>query len=296
MMISSEYYLALFDVLGFKRKFNNLGLPKIAAIYELLIEAVNKHNEHIDRVFGILGFSESAYWAAGGEIVIFNKVYGAYSSDTILVWSHSLWPEARDKTADQRNKLAEDPARGWIYKTIPCDVFLNTCNELICHSIEVELPLRGSLSMGTAILDETKRVFLGAPLIESHELERGQEFIGASFCPSITKQTIPARFKLPFTKHLKKGYEDKFGGFVLDWPRHWRNTRGSDAKSKIRNLSKDAQAYSTYYDNTTQLLDLSDQYKNKYETPEEVSIRTVYEAFSSPNLVATVKAVRAVRG
>lgn len=290
-----DYFLALFDVLGFRNKFDALGLSGIADRYDLLICGVDRHNEHNAEVFGDGDFKESAYWTAEGGVVIFTKVFGAYASDSILIWAHSAWPEARDKTNEQRSELAKDPARGWMFQTIPCDPFLTVCNELICHSIEVGLPLRGALSMGPAILDESRRVFLGAPLIEAATLERGQRMIGASLCPSLTGQTIPARFRLPFDGHMKAGYGDAYSGMALDWPRHWRKTRTGGARLQVRELSQNAGDAAVYYENTLQFIDFSNQHRDMHEAPTDVSVRRAYAAFSSPHLAASVRPVRRYR-
>ena len=291
----ARYFLAVFDVLGFKQKFDALGLAEIARRYGRLIDVVDKQNRRIEELFGgSFRLRESAYWVASGELVIVNKVFGAYASDSILIWAHSLWSEGRDKTSAERADLATDPATGWMYRGVPCDVLVEVCNELICHSIEAGLPLRGALAMGDTALDLEHRVFLGAPLIEAATLERGQRMIGASFCPSFMNQTIPGRFRLSFDAHVKEEFRTSFGGATLDWPRHWRKTRQGSPRPHIRRLGRGANDRSIYYDNTLSLCDLSDQWRDMHESPEDVSIQSVYEAFSSPELEASVIPVRSV--
>jgi hypothetical protein len=48
----------------------------------------------------------------------------------------------------------------------------------------MELPLRGRMAVGEAILDKTNGVHLGVPLVEVARLERAQEWIGCSVGPS----------------------------------------------------------------------------------------------------------------
>jgi hypothetical protein len=287
-----KYLLAFFDILGFEKRFEEVGLEEIANRYDSLIDAVDRRNEHIATLFGDMNFHESAYWASEGDVVIFNRIAGAYASDSLLVWASYLYPEARDKTVAQREQGAKDPAGGWVYHAVPCDNFMDMCNELICRSIEVGLPFRGALAMGSAILNKERRVFLGSPIIEAARLEPGQRFIGASLCRSFVPQTIPKRFLLPFDSHLKEGYQVLFGDAVLDWPRHWRKTRTDDARARIDSLSQNAGASSSYYEHTRALIDLSETYADRFESPHEVSIRAVYKEYSSPKLAVRLRLVR----
>lgn len=286
-----EYAVAFFDILGFKRKFEALGLAEIEKRYFSLIATVDRFNANTASIFGDLNFRESAYWTADGDVFVLNRIAGAYASDSIVVWAPSVWPEAREKTGEERAELAKDPAKGWVYATIPCDNLLNACNELICHSIEIGLPFRGALSMGPAILDERRSVFLGAPLIEAATLERGQMMVGASFCPSFVQQIIPGRFVLPFDA-LRSGFKSGFRGAVLDWPRHWRRTRSLDIRQVMDELGRDAGAASRYYENTLALIDLSERARDQHESPEDLSIRATYPAYANPQLAADFRAVR----
>ncbi|HEY0662042.1 MAG TPA: hypothetical protein VGD21_12070 [Lysobacter sp.] len=286
-----EYVVAFFDILGFKQKFEALGLPEIERRYFSLITTVDRFNANTASIFGDLNFKESAYWTTDSDIFVLNRISGAYASDSIVVWAPSVWPEARQKTRQERDELAKDPGHGWLYSTIPCDNLLNVCNELVCRSIELGLPFRGALSMGPAILDERRSVFLGQPLIDAATLERGQMMIGASFCPAFMEQVIPRRFILPFDA-LKAGFKTGYGGAVLDWPRHWRRTRTQDIRDVMANLGHDAGAASHYYENTLALVELSEQFGDRYGSPEEQSIRANYPAYANPELATYFRAIR----
>lgn len=290
-----SYLVGYFDVLGFEDRFSKFGLNEIARKYDELIDIVNSRNAKMAEMFEHADFHESAYWSAEAEVCIFNRITGAYASDSILIWANSAYPEARGMTDSERIALAKDPASGWQYHPIPCDNFVNSCNELVCHSLEVELPLRGAVSMGLAILDENRRVFLGAPLIEAARLEHAQTILGVGLCPSFLQQTIPKRFLVPFDGHLKDGCDAWYGGFILDWPRHWRNTRATDPRAAVRRLNQDPKV-AAYYENTLRFLDQSDDLAGQYESPEETSIRKVYAEYSHEELQASVRPVRRVPG
>jgi hypothetical protein len=225
--------IGFFDVLGFKNRFQNLGLSEIAKRYDALIDLVNTRSAHMATLFGGMNFHEGAYLVQGPDAFILHRMHGAYASDSLLIWAHANFPEARGISEQERKKLAADPAQGWMYHPIPYDVFFGECNELMCHSLEVDLPLRGAFAMGKAILDGDRRVFLGQPLIDANGLEHAQRIIGASFTKSFASQTIPKRFGLPFDSHLKDKNNTLFAGQILDWPRHWRSTRRNDLRKIV---------------------------------------------------------------
>lgn len=293
-MISPHGYLvALFDILGFEQKFEEIGLKEMLSRYEALIEVVNYRKEQIKRVFGDNGFSEAPYWSSDGDIFIFNEIHGAYASDSILLWTNRTWPEARGKTIEECKNHLSDSANAWAFQPIPCDNFLDVCNEIMCRSIEVGLPLRGAISVGNAIFDESRNIFLGQPIVEAARLEKGQQFIGTSFCSSAINQTIPKRYILQFDRHIKDGYENNWGGFVLDWPRHWRKTRSLDLSRVIQRMDTSIN-HSAYYKNTIDCISLSQKFATQFEGIEETSIRSVYEAFAWSNKQLSIRA-RAVR-
>jgi hypothetical protein len=287
------YLVGLFDILGFEKKLASIGLAEMLACYEVLIDAVDYRKEQEQRVFVDMDFKESAYWRAEGDVGIFSKTHGAYASDSILLWANRTWPEARDKSPEDIERLSKDPAKGWAFHPTPCDNFLDVCNDLMCCGLETGLPLRGAISMGEAVLDGNKNIFLGHPIIEAARLERGQRFIGASLCKSFVNQTIPKRYLQQFDMHLKDGYAEQYGGFVLDWPRHWRKTRSGDLSQIIKEMNNDAQ-FSAYYENTLDLIAHSDKFAAQFESKEEISIRSVYDEFSFSNEKLTVPA-RAIR-
>ena len=287
------YQIALFDILGFEGRLAARGLTSIADAYEVLISDVEARNRHMAKLFGPIGFAEAPYWTSDGDVFIFNKIFGAFASDSILLWAHRTWPDVRDKKQEDLVRLANNPADGWKAHPIPCDNFLDTCNEVMCQGLEVGLPLRGAIAMGEAILDENRRVFLGQPIVDAARMEKAQRFVGASLCSSFTSQTIPKRFTLPFNEHLKDSPPAMWSGLTLDWPRHWRNTRHDDAKERVAALDIQPN-YSRYYTTTLRLIDASNALGTQHESPSDISIRAQYPEFASPELAVHARAVRRV--
>jgi hypothetical protein len=285
------YIVALFDILGFEQRFKARGLRGMYAAYRALIEDVDGRNEHMAKLFGDMKFCEAPYWSADGEIFVFNRIQGAYASDSILLWADRTWEEARMMSARDLCSISFDHAYGWLAYPIPSDHFFDACNELMCHAIEINLPLRGAISVGAAILDSENRVFLGQPLIDVARMEKAQRFIGASLCASLTRLPlpIPKRYLIDFDEHLKDGQRNEWGGHVLDWPRHWRRTRKGDVREYVRAMNTD-RAHTRYYDVTLRLIDMSDSLAHLHETEDDVSIRTQYPEFSRENKALSVRA------
>jgi hypothetical protein len=294
----NRFSLCFFDVLGFETRFSDLGLHGMLQKYVSLIGLVNARNENMRRLFGEMGFSESAYWTSDHDAFIFSQLYGAYASDSLLVWAHTDFPAARypaalDLTPAERQRRASEPGDGWQYHPIPCDNLLDVCNEMICHSLEIGLPLRGALALGEAVLHGERGVYLGQPLIDAARMEHSQRIIGASFTRSFMNQIVPQRYLVPFDSHLKDVRDGMFQGNILDWPRHWRATRKTDAREVIRTLNTLPSA-TAYYDNTLRMIDASDAREGMFDGPEETRIRSAYPQFSAPELSLRARAVRRI--
>jgi len=295
--IIRPYAVGIFDVLGFKNKFESLGFEKIIEMYAALIDIVvesDKHRADIDSLFPHK--KEGPYWCSGGEIVIDNRIYAAYASDTFLIWSNYTWPALDTKERNELQQLSTDPLHDWLFHPVPCDRLLDVCNELICRSLQVGLPLRGALAVGDAVLDKVRNIFLGQPIIDAHILEVNQRFIGAGICESFTHQTIPPRYRLKFNKQSKERLEKESGEMILDWPRHWRNTRKFDVRKILKSMDVDGK-FSEYYKNTLASVDLSEKYVDEFEPGDACPIRSNYEQFSysrGGEIAAYVQPVRKV--
>ena len=284
------------DVLGFETKFNLLGLGGILEKYEKLIQVINEQNESTEKWFGTMNFSEGAYWTAEQDAFISQRIYGTYASDSILLFANADFPEnsypkALNLTVEERSKRAKDPGTGWMYQTIPCDNFLNVCNEIICHSIEIGFPLRGCIAMGEAVLHLDRRIFLGKPLLEAVRLENSQVCIGTVFTKSFMLQLVPKRYQISYNSHFKAEIPPNFSGTILDWPRHWRNTRKDNLQNAIDLLNINPE-YDEYYKKTQSIIDVSNSTSELFNSPNDIYIKNVYPQFSSELLELFCRPVR----
>lgn len=288
------YSVALFDILGFGERFAASGLEAMATKYERLIDSVDQRNRHMAQLAECLHIEDEAIWSAEGDALVFNRVYGAYASDTILIWAHALFPEARGLSEQERILRAGNPSNGWKFLPIPCDRFLEACCEVVCVALELELPVRGAITMGQGILNARKGVFLGQPIIDAARMEKNQKLIGASICRSyLSSQVIPGPYALPAQWHIKDVDKGDFSGLVLNWPRHWRVTRRLDLAAVINSLNT-SPAHSKPYENSLELIELSQLLAQEARTDHYVSTRAYYPQFASPGLKMSARATRRV--
>jgi hypothetical protein len=216
--------VCLLDVLGFESLLKKHGLSGIHAKYAKLIDYVKEQKGGIDLVPTPDG------QVAVGWLVIGN----AYFSDSLLFWTN--------------------------YSKMALPSFTHCIAEAICFGLEIELPLRGAIAVGEAILDADKGVFLGTPLVEVARTERLQQWIGASFGPSFSQPGFNEGFYLHTILPYKSQYKDRENvfatGMAVDWPRRWREGRKSDVLLTLEALDHDPQ-FSEYYKRTEKFIHFS---------------------------------------
>lgn len=217
--------VCLLDVLGFESLFKTIGLEAIKERYTQLTEYVKKQTGGVDVVPTPDGH------VAVGWLVIGNE----YFSDTLLFWTK--------------------------YSKISLPSFTQLIAETVCWGLEHELPLRGTIAVGEAILDAESHIYLGQPIIEAARTEGAQEWIGVSFGPSFLAPDFNNGFYLhtilPYKSHYKNKVSPYASGITVDWPRKWRETRKTDLQSIVSAMDTDKQ-FSQYYKRTLDFIMFSE--------------------------------------
>jgi len=220
-----RYVVCLLDVLGFEDLLRRVGLRGLQKKYTELVDYVKQQRGGIN----IVPLPDSH--VAVGWLNLGN----AYFSDSLLFWTE--------------------------YRKVALPSFTQLVSEAICFGIETNLPLRGAIGVGEAVLDSSTGIFLGMPLVEVARVERSQRWIGASFGPSFAKPSFNVGFHLntvlPYKSHYKDVASESATGMAVDWPRRWRETRKSDPRPAIRKLDRDPK-YSAYYQSTARFIDFSE--------------------------------------
>jgi hypothetical protein len=116
-------------------------------------------------------------------------------------------------------------------------------------------------------------MYLGEPIIDAHELEEAQEWIGVSFAPSGTWSPFVAELNpiqiIEYEASIKKGKEDLRSPIVLDWPRRWRDSKTEPLSEVLIELNT-SERYSRYYKNTQAFVRYSEKHHDWHlKTDEE---------------------------
>ncbi len=236
----SRYMLAMFDVLGFSRWMKSVGLRTVLDSYHLLIEnAVVRSNEK--------GGLSAVQTPDGALFAVTGPPCYAYFSDTILIW-HPLVPA-----------LVDD--------------FVGRCADLVCEALAMNIPLRGALTLGDAVLSTDADFYLGEPIIEAANLEKAQNWIGLTFgqtavwSPFLAQMhgTAIIEYQPPTKEHLR----EYASPIVLDWPRRWRDNHGDCPSIKLRALNTDPR-FSAYWENTIAFAEFSSAKHDWHLRPDEI--------------------------
>src|ERR1700688_2687524 len=223
-----RYALAVFDVLGFSALLQQKGLREISALYSRLIaEAVTKDAMRIDT---LVRFSDTQQGTAIGAL----PVRHAHFSDTIFLWVPLV-----------QHFIA---------------AFMARCADMVCEALKMELPLRGAVAVGQAVMHVRTGTFVGAPIVEAARLEQSQDWLGVSLGPSMLAADVSREFDphlvVPYSVPFKKGKQRVFADLALDWPSRFRTRYGTDPVEAIRAVDR-SPAHHVYYANAVKFAEYS---------------------------------------
>lgn len=226
------------DVLGFSNLVQSVGLESLYEKYKQLIQAAERQQR--DGVF----FS-ARY---GHPFFGYERIESFYFSDTIIFWCP--------------------------YDIHHLEVLANSLKEVLCRSIEIELPLRGAISVGKARLNLEEKVFIGEPIVKAANAEKVQKWIGITLSNDFREPPFNGGFKadcfLQYERHLKDGGISQVTPLVIDFPRQWRNTRKEPLVAAIQKLNK-APVFSEYYINTLDFVEFSGKSERWWEAYTKTS-------------------------
>lgn len=210
----AEYIVGFLDVLGFEALLNELGLDELHTRYNALLNTA------------LWPQSEARPWSGEIATVQGEPVLGlmhlpvqtAYFSDSLLLWVP--------------------------YHPRHVPFFLDRCAKVFCEALALGIPIRGSISIGNAVLDKSNGIYLGKPLIEAVRLESKLNWIGIALGASWSCETrrvpVPPDRVFVYEPPFKEGGLPLFSGLVLDWPRSWRESRQDLAADYLKALSRPA--------------------------------------------------------
>lgn len=246
----SRFAFAMFDVLGFSGWVKSAGLQTVLDSYHSLIErTVTKPNEK--------GSLSTVQTPEGALFAVIGPPSYAHFSDTILLWCPLVPPLVGD--------------------------FVERCSDLICEALAMDIPLRGALTLGDAVLDSKTNFFLGEPIVEAANLEKGQNWVGLTLGISAVWSPFLAQLHgttiIEYAPPMKEKFKEYASTIVVDWPRRWRDNHGECPSAKLRALNTDPN-YSFYWDNTIKFAEFSLQKHDWHLHPDEVPADAVLRLIS----------------
>ena len=237
----SRFAFVMFDVLGFSAWVETASLESILEQYRQLIDkAVLRPNEK---------GSLTAFHTPEGQLLAVARAPAyAYFSDTILLWC----PLAPPLVAD----------------------FVERCSDLMCEAISAGIPLRGAITLGDAVLDNATHTYIGKPIVEAHNLEKGQDWVGLTLGNTALWSPFLAQLHgasvIEYPTPMKRGSEIHASPVVVDWPRRWRERNPADLGDVLDALNK-APKFTKYYDNAKRFAEFSRSNHDWFRHPEKIS-------------------------
>lgn len=236
-----QILIAFFDILGTSQLLNSGEFSKVYDYYLDMIKLCNDSHTPITICNPLFGKRELLRDLDGvmADVADFDTPYHiinydlshAFFSDTFLLWI-------------EIDSFLRPLIGG----------FLEKCSIVFCEALKRGIPLRGTISVGTSIMDEKNYIFLGKPLAEAAKAEPRQRWLGIAIGKSIVDSIeqfhpMDMEYLLPFCSHLKYNPDPLVSNFVLDWFTYWKKNEDSDVQEIIESMNTEI-AFNNYYKNT----------------------------------------------
>lgn len=235
MIGEKKIALAFFDILGTSKRLNENELQKVYEYYECMVKLCSDDTVPVIIENSLYGKSELIKYIGNQKpfVLLQTELKNAFFSDTFIMWV---------ELDEQFNSLLVG--------------FFEKCAIVFCEALRRKIPLRGTISVGTAIMDEEKKIFLGKPLVEAAKGETCQNWLGIGLGKSFKSlHTMDTRYVLPYTDYIKtdiKGSNEILNNYALDWPRWWRENDCGDGYGDINSIIADMNLdtrFAKYYEN-----------------------------------------------
>ena len=245
--VPTNYVVAVIDVLGFTKRLEKVGLMEMHRLYNQLLSVAlipNLGDAPWRRMLAPIGNSLCV------PSLSYLPLNYAYFSDTVLTW------------------VPLEPNR--------VVLFFERLASVFCEALRLQIPLRGAVSIGQAIMHKPSGTYLGSPIVEAAHLERQQEWTGITCGSSFKspprplplpvtsfvkwKTPMKARRRISFLPFLPKNVESEalLSGLVVDWPRKWREMYDSSANVTLKAMLQQNRKYRKYYENAISFVEFSD--------------------------------------
>lgn len=259
------YSIALFDILGFSDFVLNNKTQVVLELYNKLSDLASKLQTRIGESILFAGSVAPIPISKDWKIArLFYNTNGyinvCHFSDTFIIYVSYTMGKSPECLLD--TKYDEYPLLFWKDKRYIYDElfetnhhiylsFLTLCMEFFCQSIIAGIPLRGCISTGKAMMNKSKSLFIGEPLVEAAKAETAQNAVGFAFGSSFNAfHPVYNDYFIPYLGHIKNNKNSRFlSPFVPDWPRYWRESpdyNELDLSEHIMRMCNDSE-HNDYY-------------------------------------------------
>lgn len=236
-----QILIAFFDILGTSQLLNTGEFHKVYNYYSDMVKLCNDNYTPITICNPLFGKREMLSNLNGvmADLADFDTPYHiinydlshAFFSDTFLLWI-------------EMDSFLRPLIGG----------FLEKCGIVFCEALKRGIPLRGTISVGTSIMDEENHIFLGKPLAEAAKAEPHQRWLGIAIGKSVVElieqfHPMDMEYLLPFCNHMKYDSDPLLSDFVLDWFTYWNKNEDADVKEIIESMNTE-KIFDSYYKNT----------------------------------------------
>lgn len=205
---SRTVLLAKFDILGFSARVRSEPISEVRRIYDRLRQVTVEQYEL--ESFDLLRMDDVL-----APAVLRLDVESVVFSDSVFAWV-------------PMKKGFANP-------------FITWCCHFVCEALVLGIPVRGAIAAGEAILDRDTDTYMGEPILDAHELEETQEWIGLAFSHQATWPPLIAdispRLLMEYPIPVKKKHTAPLS-LSPDWPRVWRHRFGECPSSRLRSLAE----------------------------------------------------------
>lgn len=234
--------MALFDVLGFSHRLRNDGMDSIFALYREMVTNVIAKEPMV--CLGARDVGDGTQC----PVLFSADIRYTYFSDTIMLWM-------------PLERLLAGP-------------FVQRCADLVCEALSMRVPLRGAIALGEAVMHKASGMYLGDPIVDAHELEEAQDWVGVAFTASGTWSPFIAELNpiqiIEYEIPVKAGKEALRAPLAPDWPRRWRDTREQSLCDVLNELNR-SDKYAKYYDNALAFVRHSEKHHDWHKNPDAVN-------------------------
>ena len=141
--------VAMMDVLGFQARLSRASIESIAADIDSLVAGLPTHQS-----WGVMRVDGRS--ARGRD-----RIHKLLFSDTMFLWS---------------DELAEDGIR----REARLNSFVGIVGQIILRGLILGIPLRAGLAYGEVFVDSRKLIVVGQPVVDAHNVEESQDWIGGA--------------------------------------------------------------------------------------------------------------------